>query len=99
MRRHYADKRGALASALAPVADRAALRGLEAGLHVFLELAPTLDAEVVRRRALERDVVVSTLDGYAYGQPPPNGLLLGYGGLEIPEIISGAAILRECLPA
>lgn len=97
MRRHYADKRAALDLALRPVADRAVLRGLEAGLHVFLELDPSLDAEVVRARALERGVAVSTLDGYSCDGPPPNGLLIGYGGLEIPDIISGAATLRECL--
>lgn len=97
MRRHYADKRAALASGLGPVADRAALRGLEAGLHVFLELDPMLDAEVVRQRVLERGVVVSTLAGYSCAGLPPNGLLLGYGGLEIPAIVSGASILCECL--
>lgn len=97
MRRHYADKRTTLAVAFAPVADRAVLRGLEAGLHVFLELDPAIDAEVVRRRALDRGVIVATLDGYACDGPPPNGLLLGYGALEIPEIVSGAAILRDSL--
>jgi len=97
MRRVYAGKRAALADALAPIADRVTLRGLEAGLHVFLELDPALDAETTRQRARERGVVVSTLAGYADGGTPPNGLLLGYGGLEIPEIVTGATILRECL--
>lgn len=97
MRRHYADKRAALARALEPVADRAILRGLEAGLHVYLELEPPLDAEVVRQRAFDRDVAVTTLSGYVVDGSATNGLLLGYGGLSLEEIEEGAAALRECL--
>lgn len=97
MRRHYADKRAALARALEPVADRAVMRGLEAGLHVYLELEPPLDAEVVRQRAFERGVAVTTLAGYVVDGQPANGLLLGYGGLSLEEIEEGAAVLCECL--
>ena len=51
MRRHYGEKRAALHAALASVSDRAQLRGLDAGLHVFLELDAALDAEDIARRA------------------------------------------------
>lgn len=100
MRRNYGEKRAALAAALAPVADVAQLRGLEAGLHAFLELDAGIDPERVAERArVEHKVVVSTLDSYFIGRPTRRGLLLGYGGLALHEIERGAAALARVIQA
>jgi GntR family transcriptional regulator / MocR family aminotransferase len=99
MRRHYAEKRAALRSGLVGVASRAHLRGLEAGLHVFLELDPALDTDAIVAEAARRGVIVGTLDEY-YGDPSSareHGLLLGYGGLTIAEVQTGSSILAEII--
>jgi GntR family transcriptional regulator / MocR family aminotransferase len=97
MRRHYGEKRAALRDALAPVSHLAQLRGLEAGLHVFLELDQSIDPRQVELRAREQGVIVSTLDGYFIGPATKQGLLLGYGGLELPDIVRGADVLVDVM--
>jgi GntR family transcriptional regulator/MocR family aminotransferase len=99
MRRHYGEKRTALAESLAPIHEIARLRGLEAGLHAYLELDPRIEPDLVAQRAMERGVVVSTLAGYYIGDIAHNGLLLGYGGLSIEEIQTGATVLANVLSA
>jgi GntR family transcriptional regulator/MocR family aminotransferase len=97
MRRHYGEKRAALRDALAPVSHLARLRGLEAGLHAFLELDPAIDPRGIEARARRDGVIVSTLDSYFVGPVTRNGLLLGYGGLELPEIVRGAESLVRAI--
>lgn len=97
MRQHYAQKRQALAQTLAPIAPLVWLRGLEAGLHAYLELRADLNATRVAQLARECGVLVTTLDTYYFGFPDRSGLLLGYGSLDIPDIIRGATILREVI--
>ncbi|MDR7417007.1 MAG: PLP-dependent aminotransferase family protein [Armatimonadota bacterium] len=93
MRRHYAELRAALRDALGPVEPLARLRGLEAGLHAFLELQSGLDAEEVARCAAQRGVRVRTLTPYYLGSPTRTGILLGYGGLSLEDVRRGAGIL------
>jgi GntR family transcriptional regulator/MocR family aminotransferase len=98
MRRHYGEKRAALAESLAPVADVARLQGLEAGLHAFLELDARIDpARVAKRAHTNHRVIVSTLDSYYIGRPTRSGLLLGYGGLSQTEIERGGAVLAQII--
>ncbi len=97
MRRHYGEKRAALRDALSPVSDLAQLRGLEAGLHAFLELDPAIDPHDIELRARQHGVIVSTLDSYFIGPTTQRGLLLGYGGLDLPDIIRGAEVLVEVM--
>ncbi len=97
MRRLYAEKRALLSATLAPLTPLARLRGLEAGLHAYLELRPDLDARQIARLAYERGVAVMTLDPFYLGTPDRSGLLLGYGGLELPAIARGARILAEVI--
>jgi len=97
MRREYAEKRSILRATLEPVADLANLIGLEAGLHAFLELRTDIDPARVATDALARGVAVSTLDGYYHAGADRNGLLLGYGGLEVHEVQTGAAILSQVI--
>ena len=94
MRHQYAEKRHTLEHIFAPLAPLAHLRGLEAGLHAYLELHSEINASLVARLARERNVIVTTLDAYYLGTPDRSGLLLGYASLDIPDIIQGANILK-----
>ncbi len=97
MRHLYAEKRQILENIFAPLAPLAHVRGLEAGLHAYLELRPDINAFLVARLARERDVIVTTLDAYYIGTLDRSGLLLGYGSLDIPDIIQGTKVLREVI--
>ena len=99
MRRHYAVKRAALHDALVPVAPYARLEGLEAGLHACLVLRGDLDEQIVVRRAAARGISVYPLAPYFVGTPNRRGILLGYGGLELPDLVRGACILAEVISA
>jgi GntR family transcriptional regulator/MocR family aminotransferase len=93
MRHQYAQKRHIVAQTLAPIAHLARLRGLEAGLHAYLELGASVSATHVAHLAQQHNVIVTPLDAYYHGPPDRSGLLLGYGGLEIPDIIRGITVL------
>lgn len=97
MRQQYAQKRHSLAQTLAPIAHLARLRGLEAGLHAYLELETSISATLVAHLARQRNVIVTPLDAYYLGSPDRSGLLLGYAGLEIPDIIRGVTVLMEII--
>lgn len=64
MRHHYAEKRALLSSVLAPLAPKAQLLGLEAGLHAYLELSPDLNTKAVVEQAYKQGLVVTSLDEY-----------------------------------
>ena len=97
MRHHYAEKRALLSSVFAPLTPKAQLLGLEAGLHVYLELSPDLDTKAVVEQAYKQGLVVASLDEFYLGTPDRRGLVLGYGGLEHQEILQGAHILVEII--
>lgn len=97
MRQHYAQCRATLHTALAPIAHTAALRGLEAGLHACLELPPDMDVQRIVREARRRDVATPDLARYYAGPPDRQGLVLGYGGLTVDEITTGARRLVEAI--
>ena len=89
-RRWHAGVRAALTRVLEPLAPRAMLGGIEAGLHVCLFLSPPLDARAVAAELSRRGVFVSTLDTYTFAGRVPNALLLGYGGLTMHAAETGA---------
>jgi GntR family transcriptional regulator/MocR family aminotransferase len=97
MRRVYANKRQTLLERLAPIQHIASLKGLEAGLHAHLELPESMKAEQIVVKAGSVGVNVSTLESYYLERPTVNGLLLGYGGLTIPEIQTGARKLVQII--
>ncbi|MHA0034833.1 MocR-like pyridoxine biosynthesis transcription factor PdxR [Deinococcus sp. PESE-13] len=98
-RRWHAQVREALTAELSPLAPLATLRGIEAGLHVCLHLAPPLDAETVAQELAERGVYVETLRTFTFTEPPKNALVLGYGGLTVKEAQAGAQVIREVVEA
>jgi GntR family transcriptional regulator/MocR family aminotransferase len=97
MRHQYAEKRQIVAQTLAPIAHLARLRGLEAGLHAYLELGANVNATLVAQLAQKRNVIITLLDAYYLGTPDRSGLLLGYASLEIPDIIRGVTVLTEVI--
>ena len=96
-RRHYAEKRRVVADAFNAVGELATLRGLEAGIHVFVELHPSLDAQRVIERAYRAGVVVESITEHYLGTPRRNGLLLGYGGLSLEQAARGSDILASAI--
>ena len=97
MRRIYAAKRAALLESLEEVDSLARPIGLEAGLHLYLELDDALDAEAIAASAREQRVGVATLTGYFLGPPTRNGLVIGYGGVPLEQVREGAQILAHTI--
>jgi GntR family transcriptional regulator/MocR family aminotransferase len=97
VRRRYAERRAALREVLGSLDGLARLRGMEAGLHAFLELAPGLDEGELAKCARERGVWVSVLRPYYLGLPDRSGWLLAYGGLPADTVRHGASVLSEVL--
>ncbi len=93
MRRHYAAKRQLLGEILGDLGERATLRGLEAGLHAFLEVFEPLRADDIASQALAEGVQVATIEPYYIGPADRQGILLGYGGLTMEQIERGATVL------
>jgi GntR family transcriptional regulator/MocR family aminotransferase len=100
-RRRYAEDRAILSAGLAPVTTGpnapARLRGLDAGLHVCLELAPGIDQSRIVALARRRGVAVATLDDYYHGPPDRQGFILGYGGLAPDDLARGTRILASAI--
>ena len=86
MRRLYAEKRAVLVQALAPVQAVASVRGLEAGLHAFVECAAQVPIEPLVHHCLSQGILLMDLRRYYAAEPTQRGVVLGYGGLERPEI-------------
>jgi GntR family transcriptional regulator / MocR family aminotransferase len=97
MRHLYAQKRALLSAILSSVAHLAQLRGLEAGLHGYLELCVGLDAGWIVREVSKRGVIVNALDEFYLTTPDRNGLLLGYGSLTLEDIAHGTEILTRVI--
>ncbi len=96
-RRHYAEKRRIVTDEFHRVRHVATLRGLDAGLHVFVELDANIEANEVVRIARKRGVRLESIDEHYQGTRRLNGLLLGYGGLEIGDLVRGTKILVESI--
>lgn len=97
MRGLYAKKRALLSEVLAPINHLSQVHGLEAGLHIYLELHDKLDLKSIVEEAAKQGVILSTLDPFYLGKPHRHGLLLGYGGLTLAEISQGVTILADVL--
>ena len=95
MRRAYARKRAILTQVFGARPSAGRLIGLEAGLHVVLELPPRREAAPVAAACAARGVVVQTLDPFYIGPPGRQGLLLGYGALDPGDVERGAHIIAQ----
>jgi GntR family transcriptional regulator/MocR family aminotransferase len=94
MRHAYARRRAAMAAALGG-GGAGRLSGDEAGMHMILETSQPADQ--VAETALARGVAVSTLERYFAGPVTRNGLVLGYGGAALPDVVRGCEVLAQIL--
>jgi GntR family transcriptional regulator/MocR family aminotransferase len=96
-RRTYADRRRAMLQELRTLTAVKNLVGIEAGLHVVAELAPTVDVVKVISEALQRGIALENLDDLRCGPTSgPPGLVLGYSGYPVAGLRRAMAVLREC---
>jgi len=94
MRHDYARRRAAMVAVLGGVAG-GRLSGDEAGMHMLLDTSRP--AALVAAAALSRGVAVNTLERYFAGPVTRDGLVLGYGGAPLPDVVRGCEILAEIL--
>lgn len=94
MRRVYGELRAAL-NPLGELSRHIRLRGLEAGLHAFLELPEHIQSQDLLTRCLKRNVLVRDVLGYAQGKVKQHGLILGYGHLDLTSLRQGVEVLSE----
>jgi GntR family transcriptional regulator / MocR family aminotransferase len=98
MRHEYARRRSAIIGVLGKLPSPARMLGDTAGMHVVLEL-PAEVTGAAAEAAEARGVAVTKLDRY-FSFPDRaslHGLMLGYGGVTLPELIRGCEILREII--
>ncbi|MGH3239937.1 MAG: aminotransferase class I/II-fold pyridoxal phosphate-dependent enzyme, partial [Spirillospora sp.] len=100
MRRRYRSRRDALAEALDVNLPGAAVRGVSAGIHLYVELPRGCDEAGVVARAARAGVSVAGArpmwsPGRA-GHATP-ALVLGYAGLAEPRLVKAAQLLGQAI--
>jgi GntR family transcriptional regulator / MocR family aminotransferase len=100
MRRLYRERRGALVEALRSELGAAVqVLGEGAGMHLAAVLGEGSQDRRLAERAAQEGVWAMPLSACYLGEPSRAGLVLGYGGTAVPEILDGvrrlARLLRE----
>lgn len=67
------------------------------GLHTIGVLPPDIREQDVAMAAAEKDIVVTPINRYCITPTDHNGLVLGFSGIQQPEIISGIITLAKVL--
>lgn len=67
------------------------------GMHIAAWARPGVDLESAVERLADRSIRLHTLARYHLRPPRRQGLVLGYGGVDLPEIEQGLAALRRLL--
>jgi GntR family transcriptional regulator / MocR family aminotransferase len=97
MRLEYARRRTAIVTALAGLPPPARILGDTAGMHVLLELPAPVAAAAITAAA-DQGIVLMALDERYFGGPvTAHGLVLGYGGAALSQVVSASRTLREIL--
>jgi len=96
-RRLYADRRRATMQALADIPAVTGMRGMEAGLHLVVELTPGIRTTVLIAEAAAREVHVADLDSFRH-QPDPHrpALVVGFGALSPTKLRQAIERLASC---
>jgi GntR family transcriptional regulator/MocR family aminotransferase len=92
-RSHNREKRAALLEAIATAMPEARVRGIDAGLHLVLELPPDVEEAAVVERAAAAGVRVQGLADFTRAHPGPPALVLGYGLPSIRELREAVAVI------
>jgi GntR family transcriptional regulator/MocR family aminotransferase len=98
MRQLYRDRRGALVEALwSELGTAVEVRGQRAGMHLAAILEPGSDDRQISEAAARQGLWAMPLSACHLGAPSYPGLVLGYGGTDLPEIIEGVRRLSRLL--
>ncbi|MBT2383729.1 PLP-dependent aminotransferase family protein [Streptomyces sp. ISL-11] len=100
MRRHYRRRRDQLIEVLGERAPHVRVTGIAAGLHAVLELPPGTEASVVKAAAWQ-GLALEGLSLYRHadsGEPPYDGLVVGYGTPPEHAFAGALDALCEALP-
>ncbi|TDD85257.1 PLP-dependent aminotransferase family protein [Actinomadura darangshiensis] len=100
MRRRYRARRDALTEALADHMPGAMVRGVSAGIHLYVELPAGCDEDDVVARAAEAGVSVAGARGmWSPGRAAtaPPALVLGYARLPEPHLVKAAQLLGQAV--
>lgn len=95
MRNLYAERRAALLSAMAELPLE--IYASETGMHCVGWLPPGLDDQAVAQQAARHEVEVTPLSKFSLTPLARQGLLLGYAGVDEPQIWAGARRLAVAL--
>ncbi len=98
-RAHNREKRAALLEALAAALPDAQVRGIDAGLHILLELPAGVAEATVVERAAAAGVRVQGLADFTRAHPGPPALVLGYGLPSIRELREAVAVIASAAAA
>jgi GntR family transcriptional regulator/MocR family aminotransferase len=98
-RAHNRRKRAVLLEALATAMPGARVRGIDAGLHVLLELPPGIDEAAVVERAAAAGVRVQGLADFTRAHPGPPALVLGYGLPSIRDLREAVEVIASAAAA
>ena len=80
-----------------PVAQSPRLAPVSASRAARSGRATSQPAGQVAEAVLARGVAVSTLERYYAGPVTRNGLVLGYGGAALPDVVRGCEVLAQIL--
>ncbi len=98
MRLLYRERREALVEALgAELGGVLSVMGDQAGLHLAATLPPGTDDRRIAEEAARRGLWAMPLSSCCLGESPRPGLVLGFAGVEVPEILEGVRRLRGLL--
>jgi GntR family transcriptional regulator/MocR family aminotransferase len=98
-RSHNREKRAALLEAISAAMPEASVRGIDAGLHVLLELPSGAREREVAERAAAAGVRVPGLADFTRAHPGPPALVLGYGLPTIRELREAVAVIADAAAA
>ncbi len=98
MRVLYSERRTALVEAIRKqLGDKLEVIGEEAGMHLVALLPPGVSDVAVSVKAAKRGISAVPLS-WCYRKPPKRGgLILGYGGTNIEQILDGVRGLATCV--
>ncbi|MGE0746431.1 MAG: PLP-dependent aminotransferase family protein [Rhodospirillales bacterium] len=98
MRRLYAERRAALADALAGALDGVArLHGHAGGMHLAVHLPNGSDDEAAVARCRALGLAPASLSACGVGADRPRGLLIGFANVPVEHAAREAALLRRAL--
>jgi GntR family transcriptional regulator/MocR family aminotransferase len=98
MKMLYMERRRALVKAIGTeMGDMLAVIGAEAGMHLTALLPPGMNDVAVSRRAAQKGISATPLSACYLRPPARGGLILGYAGVNAPQIYDGIRKLKMCV--